>query len=198
MNIYNKLAERNTVSIHGVIDDTFIEKFLLPMEDLVSTEDKNVEHINLWINSPGGDTSWLGKALHLIITSPKPIIAYVDQACSAAFYIAIACHFRFCYPISYFMHHATAFDTSVYGNSKEMDLHSKLLKHTDSVGQDLILKRTNITRTMLKEHEQNTWYMTPEEAKELGVVHDVLPFEYHLVEEKIPKRKKRKKNGVSD
>lgn len=178
--VRNRMIASGTVPLVGDIDDSFLESFLAPLEYLVDSDDDNIKSITLIINSGGGDASWLGRAMRTIARSRRPIIAYIDEACSAAFMIAMACHIRFCYPTSIMMHHKSY--TEVGGSGKELILQASMVDALDDACTKLLFDRTDITREILEEHRDNNWWITPEYALKLGVVHEILDFNYTLSE----------------
>lgn len=178
--VRNKLIKDGILPLIGPIEDGFLESFLAPLEYLTTTEDENIKAVNLIINSAGGDASWIGRAVYLISQSRRPVVAYIDEACSAAFMIAMACHIRFCYPTSILMHHRCY--TEVGGSGKELSLQAHMVDALDEACDKVLYTRTLITKEILDKHRENNWWITPKEALKLKVVHEILHFDYCLNE----------------
>ena len=178
--VRSKLISDGVLPLIGRVDENFLESFLAPLEYLTTTEDENIKSVNLIINSPGGDATWIGRAMHLIANSHRPVIAYIDQACSAAFMISMSCHLRFCYPTSILMHHLAY--TEVGGSGKELMLQASMADAIDDTCAQVLFDRTDITKEILSKHKDNNWWITPTEALKLGVVHELMPFQYALSE----------------
>jgi ATP-dependent Clp protease, protease subunit len=172
----------------GAIDDDFLETFLVPLQELIQND--RVDTVKLFINSPGGDATWIGRAVSIIMQSPKPIIAVVDCAMSAAFVIACACHVRYCYPESFMMHHLTW--TGMAGNHEELKSHAEGLRSVDEAVEEMLIKNTRITRKLLDEQRLLDWFITPKEAAELGIVHQVIQHKYAVKPAELPKIKGKK------
>jgi ATP-dependent protease ClpP protease subunit len=165
----------------GPIDDDFLETFLVPLQEMIQND--RIDNIKLFINSTGGDASWIGRAVATIMQSPKPIIAVIDCAMSAAFIIACACHVRYCYPESFMMHHLTW--TGMTGNHKELESHAGRLKCVDEACEEMLVKNLDEKRLL-------DWFITPKEAAELGIVHEVIQHKYNVKPAELPKIKGKK------
>lgn len=127
--------------------------------------------INLYIDSNGGEcyaSNGLISVIELCSTPVRTIVTGCAMSC--AFIIAVAGHERIAYPNSTLMHHGVSVALSGNVDSIKMDLSecSRLQK----LGDNLILKRTKITREQLRKNNETKtdWYMTPAQALKLGVI----------------------------
>ena len=125
--------------------------------------------IKIFIDSPGGDVTFMFSIINLIDISKTPV--YTINYCtaySAAAEILAAGHKRFAFPGSHVMLHNGS--TSFGG---QVDQVESMKKYFDSVlkkATDHLLARTNIDPKKLKKKGVVDWFMDENEALENGVV----------------------------
>lgn len=147
----------------------------------INEEDINVatskrQPIQLIINSPGGTVYDGIGIIDTIETSLTPIYTYVHgQAQSMAFAIATAGHYRYAGKRATFMYHQVSWEMA----------QEKLIHHEQEVKEgkrlwevydEIVLSNTKILPKQLKQihKERKEWYITSEEALELGIIDEIL------------------------
>ena len=147
----------------------------------VNEEDEKIDPdkrkpIKLILNSPGGDVYDGIGIIDVIENSTTPVHIYVHgQAQSMGFAIATSGHYRYAGKRTTFMYHEIC-----WGSGQE-----KLAYHEQEVAEgkrlwslydSIVIANTKIPLKKLqqvrKEHKE--WYLTAEEALELGIIDEIL------------------------
>ena len=139
----------------------------------------NVEYkappIEIYIDSYGGAVYQCMGLLGVMEKSVTPVHTIVTGAAmSCGFMILICGHKRFGYSLSTPLYHQVS--TGFHGKVKDMEESLEEAKRLQKKIEALTLKRTKITKTKLKEVLKNKvdWYMSAEEALDLGVIDEIL------------------------
>lgn len=129
--------------------------------------------IKLFIDSPGGDVVAGLSIIDVIKASETPVWTInFSKAYSMAFHVLINGDRRFAFKNSSFLLHD--------GSEGGFDSSSKFrdrLKFSDSLEQitrQNVIERTKITKREYELNARREWYMLVPEAKELGVIDDVV------------------------
>lgn len=132
--------------------------------------------IRLLINTYGGDLfSSMGVA-SMIKKSKTPIYTYcIGQAMSGGFLIFIAGHKRYCYDGSTFLYHQISQNVGYKTTNKILN-NTENLKKLEERYEKIILDNTKISKEKINEYNTHNldWYISPDEAKELGIVDKIL------------------------
>lgn len=170
---YRGLSE-NTIVINDEICDNIVEWAILPLERM--DRDKNIDHIDIVLNSCGGNV-YLGFALIAAIEKcTTPItIRVVGVAASMAGMIAMAKgdHIEtVCDKYSVFLIH----DGSSYftGTSSKVKDVFKFNESYEKKIKEFILTHTKIDEEMYQEIERQEFWFDADRAVELGVVDRIL------------------------
>jgi ATP-dependent Clp protease protease subunit len=129
--------------------------------------------IKIYIDSNGGDLCATFTIIDAIRLSKTPVWTIViGSAYSGGFFISIAGHKRFAYPLATFMYHegstGNIADAGKFRNFADFyDRQLEMLKQ-------ITLKYTNITEEQYKEHKKDDWWLDTKEALELGVIDEVV------------------------
>ena len=93
---------------------------------------------------------------------------------SCGFMILISGHKRFAHKLSTPLYHQVSSGT--FGTVKEMEEKVEQSKKLQNQLEEIVLEKTKISKKKLKEifETKKDWYMTAEEAKDLGVVDKIL------------------------
>lgn len=147
----------------------------------INEEDKNKEAskrdpIKLILNCPGGDVYDGIGLIDAIEQSETPIHIYVHgQAQSMGFAIATAGHYRYASKRTTFMYHEISWELS----REKLQVHDQEVKEGKRlwlVYDNIVTTNTKISQKTLdqvkKQHKE--WYMTAEEALELGVIDEII------------------------
>lgn len=168
----NKSNNKATIYIYGIIGGWDFEKW-----KPINTADKFVEdyskitedHIDVKINSPGGNI-WDGLPIYNTLkNSEKTIHTYVDGiAYSMASLIALSGDKVYGYANSMLMFHNGL--TYAYGNAKELRKEADTLEQYDEALSSIIEEKLNINSNEVKEKYLNYSdnYFVGKKAKEIG------------------------------
>jgi len=98
----------------------------------------------------------------------------VGAAMSCGFMILISGHKRFGYRHSTPLYHQVS--TGFWGKVKDMEESLEETKRLQKKIEDITLEKTSISKKRLKEVLKNKidWFMTAEEALQLGVIDEIL------------------------
>lgn len=156
----------------GIGAETFI-RFWNKYDDENNIPIEEREPIKLYIDSNGGDLTAAFTIIDSIILSKTPVYTInVGAAYSGGFFIFIAGHKRYAYPLSTFLYHegstGNIADAGKFRNfadfyDKELDM----LK-------DLTLKYTKFTPELYESKKKDDVWLTSKEALELGVCDEIL------------------------
>jgi ATP-dependent protease ClpP protease subunit len=152
------------------VDDT--------IREMVVAKDQGAKAILLDINSPGGEVGAgirLSKVIEIFGLGNIPVVCLVDtQASSMAFYILQSCTVRLMTDRSLLMAHEPSFSPQ-YAKSDELKQDAKILEKLGHAMNHHMARRLKIS---LAEFEQRVagkdWFMTDEEALEVGAVDQVV------------------------
>lgn len=137
--------------------------------------DYKPEPINIYIDSYGGAVYQCFGLLSVIEISKTPVHTIVTGcAMSCGFLLLISGHKRFAHKMSTPLYHQVS--TGFFGKVQEMEEKLEETKRLQKQIEDYTTERTKISKKKLKEILENKkdWYMTSEEALELGVVDEIL------------------------
>lgn len=171
--------------IDGIIDEDIFRRinyFIIRW----NSEDKEIpigerRPIKLIINSCGGSTFAGLSTIETIRNSKTPVYGYLlGYAFSMAFHIYVNCHKRFATPSSIMLNHE-----GEYGNidspSKVKDAFTFYEKVNDRLN-GYIAQNSKFTKKQLEDEDRIEKYMFGDEAKELGIVTELIGVDCQLDE----------------
>lgn len=138
--------------------------------------EENRDPIQLILNSPGGSVYDGMGIIDAIEGSTTPIHLYVHgQAQSMGFAVATCGHYRYATKRTTFMYHELSWET----HTEKLHYHEQELKEGKRLWDlydELILTNTKITPKRLTQvkRSQKEWYITAQEALELGIIDEIL------------------------
>lgn len=142
------------------------------LEDRVLPTNKR-KPIYLYFFSPGGDIDVNYSLFDTIRTSQTPIYGVnMGRCASAAAYIFLACHKRYMLPHAYFLFHQG------YGSlegefSTVIDQIKDYQRQVDELAS-LIEQYTKYSKEEVENNISGEWFVRADEAKERGVVDDIV------------------------
>lgn len=157
-----------------IVDINENDEYLKKLYDVHSLEYKP-NPIKLYIDSYGGKVYQCMGLVGVMQKSETPVHTIVTGAAmSAGFVISIAGQTRFAYDHATLLYHQASSVKS--GTVKDIDEQLIQTKKLQKWMEDFTWKNTDITRARLKEvyDKKIDWYMTAEEAKDLGAVDEIL------------------------
>jgi ATP-dependent Clp protease, protease subunit len=171
--IYSRLLKERIVFIGTPIDDD-VANLIIAQLLFLDGEDSGKE-ISVYINSPGGVVS-SGMAIYdtiQYIKSPVTTIC-VGQAASMAAVLLAAGHKgkRFALPNARVLIHQPM--GGVQGQASDIDIHAKeIMKLRDRLNK-ILIKHTGQTQKKIEKDTDRDYYMSAEEAKEYGIVDEIV------------------------
>lgn len=133
------------------------------------------EPIKIYIDSYGGYVYQCFGLLSVMERSETPIHTIVTGcAMSCGFMILICGHKRFAHKLSTPLYHQVS--SGAFGTMKEMEEKIEETKRLQKQLENIVKDKTNISKKKLHEilETKKDWYMSAEEARDLGVVDEIL------------------------
>ncbi|MEX2353572.1 MAG: ATP-dependent Clp endopeptidase proteolytic subunit ClpP [Gammaproteobacteria bacterium] len=171
--IYSRLLKERVVFLVGPVEDNVAN---LIVAQLLFLESENPDKdIHLYINSPGGSVS-AGLAIYDTMQFIKPDVSTmcVGQAASmgALLLAGGAKNKRFCLPHSRMMIHQPL--GGFQGQASDIDIHAReILKIREQLNQ-IMSEHCGRTMDEIQNDTDRDRFMSPEEARDYGLVDDVL------------------------
>ena len=171
--IYSRLLKERVIFLVGPVDDHVANVIVA---QLLFLESENPEKdINLYINSPGGSVS-AGLAIYDTMQFIKPDVSTmcIGQAASmgALLLTAGAAGKRYCLPHSRVMIHQPL--GGYQGQATDIEIHTReILKIRSQLNEILALHSGQSVETIAEDTERDN-FMSPEEAKEYGLIDELI------------------------
>jgi len=171
--IYSRLLKERVIFLVGPVDDhtanVIVAQFLF-----LESENPDKD-INLYINSPGGSVS-AGLAIYDTMQFIKPDVSTmcVGQAASmgAMLLAAGAKGKRYCLPHSRIMIHQPL--GGYQGQATDIEIHTReILKIRSQLNELLALHSGQSVETISKDTERDN-FMSPEEARDYGLIDELI------------------------
>jgi ATP-dependent Clp protease protease subunit len=167
--IFSRLLKDNIIFIGSVINDAVANLVIAQMLYL-EAEDPDKD-ISLYINSPGGLIS-SGLAIYDTMQYIKPDVSTicVGQAASLAAMLLAAGTpgKRYSLPNSRFMLHQPL--ASFQGQVSDLDIHAREILRAKRQMNEILVKHTGQSLEEIEKDTQRDFFMTPQEAKEYGLI----------------------------
>ena len=171
--IYSRLLKDRIVILGGPINDDVANSIVAQLLFLES-EDPDKD-IHLYINSPGGVVT-AGLAIYDTMQYIKPDVSTIciGQAASMGSLLltAGAKGKRFALPLARIMIHQPLGGAS--GQSTDIQIQAKEILRLREVGNDILCRHTGQTRKKIVADTERDNFMTAEEAKNYGLIDDVI------------------------
>ena len=168
MDVFSKLAQERILFIDDVIDSELANGIV---SQLIYLDSINNNEISIYINSPGG-TVYDGVAILDVMDLIKSPVKTVctGSAMSMAAIILLYGDTRVSTKRSTIMLHQMS--TLVRGRLSDISIDYKEAKRLENILHEVIKEKTNIQD--IDQKLLTDWYISPKEAKELGIIDTVL------------------------
>lgn len=171
--IYSRLLKDRIIFISGAIDDHMANTIVAQLLFLASKDPK--KDIQLYVNSPGGSVT-AGLAIYDTMQYIKPDVSTVSIGMSASMgamlLAAGAKGKRYALPNSEILLHQVM--GGARGQASEIEITAKqILRIKESVNK-ILSKHTGQPLAKIAKDTDRDFYLTAEEAKEYGVVDEVI------------------------
>ena len=171
--IYSLLLKERIIFLGTPINDqvanAIIAQFLF-----LEREDPDRD-INLYVNSPGGSV-YAGLAIIDAMNMIRPDIATYCVGMAASFGTVILCSGaegkRYALPNATVMMHQVM--GGVQGQASDLEIHAREALRLQSTIRDIFVERTGQTSEKISHDTDRDYFMTALEAKEYGLIDDVL------------------------
>lgn len=171
--IYSRLLKDRIIFIGGPIDDN-VANLVIAQMLFLEAEDPEKD-IHLYINSPGGIVT-AGMAIYDTMQYIKPPVSTIciGQAASMGSFLLAAGEKgkRFTLPYSRIMIHQPM--GGVQGQATDIDIHAREILRMKKILNELLSKHTGQPLDVISRDTERDFFMSAEEAKEYGIVDDVL------------------------
>lgn len=171
--IYSRLLKENIVFIGGPIDDQMANSVIAQLLFLSSQNPK--KDVSLYINSPGGSVT-AGLAIYDTMKFIKPDITTICMGMAASMAQVLLCAGtkgkRFALPHSRIMMHQPSGGTQ--GQSADIEIYTREILRIRELLYKIIGEQTGKDAEQIKKDADRDNYMTPEEAKEYGLIDKIL------------------------
>lgn len=171
---FDHLKNREII-INQQIDDSLVERAIMQILKWNAEDEGNPKNqpIKIHMNTPGGDL-YLGMVLCEVIQKSKiPVHMYLlGISASMGGLLAIAGHRTFAYEHSNVLLHDGS--TLLQGSSNKVKDTIRFQEAKDAQVKRFVVDNTNITEEKYDEMSDREWWMTAEQAKEYGIVDEIL------------------------
>ncbi|MFA6252600.1 MAG: ATP-dependent Clp endopeptidase proteolytic subunit ClpP [Candidatus Paceibacterota bacterium] len=173
--IYSRLLERRIIFMAGVVDDYMANSIVAQLLYLASKDSE--KDIQLYINSPGGAVT-AGLAIYDTIQYIKPDVSTVSIGLSASMgallLAAGAKGKRYALPNSEILLHQVL--GGARGQATEIEIAAKQILKIKERMSKILAKHTGQPLSKVTKDTDRDFYLTAEEAKEYGVIDEVITF----------------------
>jgi ATP-dependent Clp protease protease subunit len=172
--IYSRLLKNRIVFVGDAIDDAVAN---LVIAQLLYLEQEDADKdIDLYINSPGGSTT-AGLAIYDCMQLIKPEVSTICMGMAASAAALLLCGGakgkRFALPYSRIMIHQP-WIKGIGGQATDIDIHAREIIRTREVLNLIISKHTGQELEKVRTDTERDYYMSSEEAKEYGIIDDMI------------------------
>lgn len=175
-NPYNKLFEERIIFLGVQIDDASANDVMAQLLTLESTDPDR--EIIMYINSPGGSFTSM-TAIYDTMQYVRPHVRTVclGQAASAAAVLLAAGSpgKRMALPNSRILIHQPATE-GVYGQVSDLEIQAQEIQRVRTTLEEMLSRHSNRTAEQVRTDIDRDKILTAEEAKEYGLIDDVLPY----------------------
>jgi len=176
--IYSRLLEDRIIFLAGPITDAVANSVIAQMLYLASKDSK--KDIKLYINSPGGSLYSTLAIYDTIqyIECPVSTVCVGGAASGAAVLLAAGTKGkRFALPNAEILLHQVAISGGIAGPAAEIEIAAKqVVKLKDRINK-ILVKHTGQPLSRIEKDTDRDFYLTAQEAKEYGIVDEVIKIE---------------------
>lgn len=175
--IYSRLLKNRIIFVGDAIEDA-VANLVIAQLLYLEQEDPDKD-IDLYINSPGGSVT-AGLAMYDCMQLVKPDVSCIcmGMAASAAAVLLAggAAGKRYALPYSRIMIHQPWIG-SIGGQATDIDIHARQILKTRETLNQILADHCNQKLEKVQVDTERDYYMTAEEAKEYGIIDEVITSE---------------------
>ena len=188
--LFSRLLRDRIIVVNGPIDDAMSGLVVAQLLYLAAEDSKR--EINMYINSPGGSINAGLGIYDTMRVLPCPIATTcVGYAASFGTILLLAGEKgrRFSMPHARIHLHQPLISGSLSGQASDIDIHAREILHLRSEINDIIQEHTGQTLERIQKDTNRDFYMSAVEAKDYGIIDDILTFAEKKPSEEEPKHK---------
>lgn len=173
---YYKGLKNNRIIFNDEVTQDVIESFIVPLIDM--DKDPSVDHIEIIINSNGGDIYSGMSVCHVIENLKTPTTIIIPSvAASMGALIAISGHNNpnittVAYPFTIFLFHSGSYFFE--GSANAVRDSFAFQEEYEKMITKYIISHTSIPEDVYEKKVRYEWYMTATTAKELNIIDEIV------------------------
>lgn len=179
MYIYYKGLKNRTIWL----DDTLSELLSIPITQMIlewnkEDEENNIpvdsrKPIKIFIYTLGGGIDEIFQLADIIDLSKTPVYTYnMGMALSAGLDVLISGHKRFALKNSKALYHSGS--AGIQGTAEQIQSQTAQYAKQLDILNERVLKRTKISKELLKKKKKSEWFIIGNEQVELGIVDELI------------------------
>lgn len=179
MYMYYKGLKNRTIWL----DDTLSELLSIPITQMIlewnrEDEENNIpvdsrKPIKVFIYTLGGDIDEIFQLADIIDLSKTPVYTYnMGMALSAGLDVLISWHKRFALKNSKSLYHSGS--AGIQGTAEQIQSQTAQYAKQLDILNERVLKRTKISKELLKKKKKSEWFIIGNEQVELGIVDELI------------------------
>jgi len=171
--IYSRLLADRIVFLGMPIDD-YVSNYVIGQLMFLEAEDPDKD-INVYINCPGGSVT-AGLAIYDTMQYIKPDVCTICLGQAASMGAVLTCagakNKRYALPYSRFLLHQLS--GGVQGQASDIDIQAREIVRIGEIIDEILVKHTGQPLDIIQRDSDRDFYMNAEEAKEYGLIDEVL------------------------
>lgn len=171
--IYSRLLADRIIFMGMAVDD-YVSNYVIAQMLFLEAEDPDKD-IQLYINSPGGSIT-AGLAIYDTMCHIKPEVSTIclGQAASMAAVLMAAGQpgKRFALPYSRFLLHQPM--AGIQGQATDIDIQAQEIMRIGEIIDEILVRHTGQPLETIRRDTDRDYFMSADEAKDYGVVDEVL------------------------
>jgi ATP-dependent Clp protease, protease subunit len=176
--LFSRLLRERIIVVNGPVEDSLAS--LVTAELLFLASESAERPINMYINSPGGVIT-AGMAIYDTMRSLRCPVATTCVGLAASFGTILLMAGdpgrRFALPHAKIHLHQPLLQGGLGGQVTDIDIHARDLLLTRDVMNDIIALHTGQPLERIQRDTERDFFLTAEQAKQYGIVDEVLPLE---------------------
>lgn len=175
--IFSRLLRDRIILVNGVVEDNMASLIVAQLLYLAAEDSKR--EINMYINSPGGSVTAGMGIYDSMRVLPCPIATTcVGFAASFGAILLMAGNkgMRYSMPHSRILIHQPLLQGGLSGQTSDIDIFAREMVRQRDETNEIIRLHTGQDIERIKHDTDRDFWMKPEEAREYGIIDEVLPF----------------------
>jgi len=171
--IYSKLLADRIIFLGMPIDD-YVSNYIIAQMLFLEADDPDKD-IQLYINSPGGSVT-AGLAIYDTMQFVKPDVSTICLGQAASMGAVLMCAGtpgkRYALPYSRFLLHQPM--GGIRGQASDIDIQAREIVRIGEMIDDILVRHTGQSLEVIRRDSDRDFYMGANEAKEYGLVDEIL------------------------